>query len=120
MTTLGPSLVITGDITCQEDITVHGRVKGQITMTQGVLIIAPTGTVDASVQGGKITIHGNVQGDVVATERVELTESAHVEGTISSPSIALKEGATFNGMIDMATKKAAAKPAARPEAMAVA
>lgn len=113
MTTIGPSLVITGDLTCQEDITIHGRVNGQITMTQGTLVIAPTGNVDASIEGGKIAVHGTVKGDVLATERLELTESANVSGTISAPAIALKEGATFNGMVDMATKKAGgAKPAA--------
>lgn len=114
MTTIGPSLVITGDLTCQEDITIHGRVNGQITMTQGTLVVAPTGSVEASVEGGKITVHGKVNGDLMATERLELTESANVSGTITAPSIALKEGATFNGMIDMATKKAgAAKPVAK-------
>jgi cytoskeletal protein CcmA (bactofilin family) len=106
MTTIGPSLVITGDITCKEDMTVHGHVNGQITMTSGTLVVAPSGAVDASVQGGTITVHGAVNGDVTASERVELTDTANVTGTISSPSVALKDGATFNGMIDMAVKKA--------------
>ena len=32
MTTIGTSLVITGEVTSKEDITIHGQVKGQISM----------------------------------------------------------------------------------------
>lgn len=107
MTTLGPSLTITGDVTSQEDMTIHGKVNGQINMQQGVLVIAPTGTADANVQGSKVTVHGNVSGDIAVTEKVELSETANVSGTISAPSLVLQEGAVFNGIIDMSGKKAA-------------
>jgi cytoskeletal protein CcmA (bactofilin family) len=113
MTTIGPSLTITGDVTSQEDMTVHGKVNGQITMQQGALVVAPTGTAEANVQGSKITVHGKVAGDIAATEKVELTETANVTGTITAPSLVLQDGAMFNGIIDMSGKKAArtGKPA---------
>jgi len=109
-TTLGPSLTVIGDITSQEDITVHGTVKGTITMQQGALVIAPAGKAEAMVEGSKITVHGTVSGDLTATEKLELTDTASVSGTISAPSLVLREGATFNGTIDMATKKKTAAP----------
>jgi cytoskeletal protein CcmA (bactofilin family) len=113
MTTIGPSLTITGDITSQEDMTVHGKINGQITMQQGALVVAPTGNADANVQGAKITVHGKIAGDVAATEKVELTSTANVTGTITTPSLVLQDGAMFNGIIDMSGKKAAksGKPA---------
>ena len=111
MTTIGPSLLITGEITCQEDITIHGRVKGQIRMQGGgALLVAPKGHVEANVQGSRVTIHGSLTGDVAA-EHVELTQTAEVSGTITSPVVVLQEGAKFNGLIDMA-KKAAGKTGA--------
>ena len=108
MTTIGPSLVITGEITCQEDITIHGRVKGQIRMQGGALLIAPKGAVEAQVHGSHVTVHGTLTGDVAA-EHVELTQTADVNGTITAPVVVLQEGAKFNGLIDMARKGAAAK-----------
>ena len=114
MTTLGPSLTVTGDITSQEDITIHGRVKGQIRMDKGALLVAPKGSVDAEVQGTHVTIHGTLAGNVLATDRIELTPTSDVTGTITAPSIVLQEGATFNGTIDMdrkAHKDKAPKPA---------
>ena len=107
MTNLGPSLTVTGDISSQEDITVHGTVKGTITMRQGALLIAAAGKVEAAVEGSVITIQGTVTGDLSATTKLELTESAKVEGTIVTPSLVLREGAVFNGMVDMAAKKGA-------------
>ena len=106
MTTIGPSLVITGDVTSQEDVTIHGHVKGHIHMTQGALLLAPKGSVEADVHGTNITIHGAVTGDVAAA-RIELTPTAAVTGTLTGPSIVLQEGATFNGLIDMGQRTAA-------------
>ena len=113
MTTLGPSLTITGDITSQEDMTVHGTVKGTITMQQGALVIAPSGKAEANVQGSIVTVHGTASGDLNASTKLELMDTAHVSGTITATSLVLRDGAMFNGIIDMSTKKGAgAKPAA--------
>jgi cytoskeletal protein CcmA (bactofilin family) len=118
MTTLGPSLTITGEITCQEDMTIHGTVNGLITMAQGNLVVAPTGRAEANVQGARITVHGKVTGDITASERLELTDTAVVTGLISAPSLIVRDGATFDGMIEMTTKKKAATPIAPKLAIA--
>ena len=115
MTTLGPSLTVAGDITSQEDITVHGIVKGTITMQKGALVIAPQGRAEAAVEGSIITVQGTVSGDLCTTGRLELTDSAKVDGTIITPSLVLREGAVFNGMVDMSTKKGAAANANVPK-----
>jgi cytoskeletal protein CcmA (bactofilin family) len=113
MTTLGPSLTITGDVTCQEDMTIHGTVKGTITMQQGTLVVAQTGIAEANVHGSTITVHGKVSGDLAASDKIELTDTAVVSGTITAPALLLREGAVFNGIIDMSVKKGGAvKPAA--------
>jgi cytoskeletal protein CcmA (bactofilin family) len=115
MTTIGPSLQITGELTSQEDITIHGRINGQIRMQEGSLLIAPKGHVDAEVEGSRVTIHGTLAGNVVAADRIELTATADVTGTLTTTSVVLHDGAIFNGIIDMerpAKGKAAKAPAA--------
>jgi cytoskeletal protein CcmA (bactofilin family) len=111
MTTIGASLVITGTITSREDMTIHGRVNGQISMDEGALLVAPTANVEAEVQVSRITIHGTLSGGVAAVERVELTPTANVTGTVLAPAVILREGAMFNGSIDVdkGAKRAAAK-----------
>jgi cytoskeletal protein CcmA (bactofilin family) len=117
MTTIGPSLIITGELTSREDITIHGRVKGQVRMDAGALLVAPTGTVEANVQGTRVAVHGTVAGDVAASERIELTPTADVTGTLTTPAVVLHDGATFNGVVDM---DKAAKAKARKSAPAAA
>ena len=99
MTTIGASLIINGQVTSREDITIHGRVKGEISMEAGALLVAPTGNVDARVRAPRLTIHGTMAGDIAAAERVELTDTASVSGTLLSPAVVMKEGAFFNGAI---------------------
>lgn len=123
MTTIGPSLLITGEITSQEDITIHGRVKGQIRMQEGSLLLAPKAHVDADVHGARITIHGTLAGNVAATERIELTATADVNGTLTAAAIVVQEGALFNGLVDIdqrstPTGKARTKQASAPEPVA--
>jgi cytoskeletal protein CcmA (bactofilin family) len=105
MTTIGPSLIITGEITSREDITIHGRLKGQVRMEAGALLVAPTGNVDAHVHATRVTIHGTVAGDVAAAERIELTSTSDVTGTLTTSSLVLQDGATFNGVVDMDRSK---------------
>jgi len=100
-TTIGTSLFISGEVTSQEDITIHGRVKGQIRMQEGALLIAPTGSVDADVEGARVTIQGTLAGNVAAAERIELTPTADVSGMLTTCAILMHDGATFNGSIDI-------------------
>jgi cytoskeletal protein CcmA (bactofilin family) len=101
MTTIGPSLVITGDIASQEDVTIHGHVNGHIRMREGSLVVAPKAHVEGDVHGARITIHGTLAGNVTSTERIELTATADVRGTLTAPAIVVQEGALFNGRVDM-------------------
>jgi cytoskeletal protein CcmA (bactofilin family) len=99
MTTIGPTLVIKGDVTSDEDITIHGKLVGKLQMKGGTVLVAPHAKVEATAEGAKLTIHGAFSGEIAATERVELRETANVEGKIVSPAVVLQDGAMFNGSI---------------------
>ena len=99
MTTIGPTLIIKGDVTSNEDITIHGTLVGTLKMQGGAVMVAPHGKVEAVAEGANLTIHGEFTGDIKATERVELTNRANVEGKIVSPVVVLQDGAVFNGKI---------------------
>src|SRR5512132_920977 len=101
MTIIGASLLITGEIISQEDITIHGRVMGQIRMEKGSLVVGETGSVEADVEGARMTIHGTLAGHVAAVERIELTPKANVSGMLTTPAAVIHDGAMFNGLIDV-------------------
>jgi cytoskeletal protein CcmA (bactofilin family) len=111
MTTIGPSLLITGDLTSQEDVTIHGRVDGHIRMREGSLVVAPKAHVEGDAHGARITIHGTLVGNVTSTDRIELTATADVRGTLAGPVILVQDGALFNGRIEMQRPAAIAQVA---------
>jgi cytoskeletal protein CcmA (bactofilin family) len=104
MTTIGPSLSINGQITSKEDVTIHGQVAGTISMEQGALLISPTADVKADAEVTRVTIHGKFAGDIAATERVELSKTANVQGTLLAPAVVLQDGAVFNGSIEVSRR----------------
>jgi cytoskeletal protein CcmA (bactofilin family) len=109
MTTIGPSLTITGEITSQEDIMLNGRINGQIRMESGALVVAQQGRIDAEVHGTTMTIQGALTGSVTVETRLELMSGANVTGTLKAPTVVLQDGATFNGTLDMPKRPAGVK-----------
>ena len=109
MTTIGASLTITGEVISHEDVTIHGNVNGKISMQGGLLLVAPSANVRAEAQVSQLKIHGTFSGDVAASERVELSNTAQVSGTLLAPAIVLQEGAVFNGLIEINRRTPAKK-----------
>ena len=109
VTTIGPTIVISGELTSGEDITVQGRVNGEIMVRDALLTIAEQAQLRADVRGARVLVHGQLKGSIVATERIELTPSAAVEGSLSANRVVLVDGTKFNGRIDMDQRTIAAR-----------
>ncbi len=71
MGALGSTVVITGDVTASEDLTLDGQVTGTIELTEHVLTIGATGRVTARICARIVTIRGSVTGSVTAREKVD-------------------------------------------------
>jgi len=99
-TIIGESILISGSLNGDEDLTVRGRVEGTLTLTK-TLVVEPTGIVKAEVQVKNCVIAGAVVGNVTATESVEITKEGRMVGDISSPRVIIVDGASFRGRIDM-------------------
>ena len=108
---IGKSVVIKGELNGSEDLTIEGHVEGKIELRDHVLTIGPNGKIKAEVFAKSVVVLGEVIGNVSATEKVDIRENGSVEGDITSPRVAIAEGAHFRGSVDMAQKgKAAAGP----------
>jgi cytoskeletal protein CcmA (bactofilin family) len=118
-TIIGESILISGSLNGDEDLTVRGRVEGTLTLTK-TLVVEPTGTVKAEVQVRNCVIAGIVVGNVTATESVEITKEGRMVGDIAAPRVIIVDGASFRGRIDMGevdvdrAERGGARPIARP------
>lgn len=101
---IGKSIVINGELSGAEDLTVEGRVEGKIEVPDHVLTVGSSGRVKAQVTAKAIVVLGQVTGNLIATEKVDIQESGSVEGDIIAPRVAIADGSHFRGSIDMQKK----------------
>jgi cytoskeletal protein CcmA (bactofilin family) len=99
---LGPSVVVKGEISAKEPITIAGRVEGTIDASGQVVTIEAGAHVTADVAAGSIVVSGTVQGSLVAEERIALRAGAEVDGDMTAPRLAVEDGASVRGAADIA------------------
>lgn len=116
---IGKSLVIKGELSGNEDLTINGRVEGKIDLNQNTLTVDENGKVKAQILAKTVVVIGEVLGNVTAVESVSIREMGAVDGDISSPRVAIAEGAHFRGSIDM-RRTDGAKPGAAARGTAAA
>jgi len=72
---------------------VRGRLSGD-----GHLVV--DGSVEGDVEASAVTVRGELQGDVRARGVVHLEAGAVVRGDLHGESVAIDEGASFDGHLD--------------------
>ena len=98
---IGKSVIIKGELSGSEDLTIEGQVEGKIELRQNVLTIGPNGKIKAQVTAKTVVVEGQVQGNIAATERVDIRDNGTVDGDLIAPRVAIADGAHFRGAIDM-------------------
>ena len=113
---IGKSVVIKGELSGSEDLTIEGHVEGRIELRENVLTIGPNGKIRAEVFAKAVIVLGEVTGNVTASEKVDIRDNGSVDGDIASPRVAIAEGAHFRGSVDMQRAGAAGAAGAKPAA----
>jgi cytoskeletal protein CcmA (bactofilin family) len=111
MTHIGRSVVIDGEFTSDEDLQIDGTIKGDVQIRDATLTIGEPAKVEADIHGSRVVVHGTVRGSITASVRIELGPAARVEGNLSADQVVIREGARFDGRIDMARRTVAMKMA---------
>ena len=106
VTSLGPSLIVKGELTAREHIIIEGQFEGQIVVPAHGLAIGMHANVKADVVAKTVTILGVVTGTLRGGDRVEISDTATVKGHIVSTRVTMADGAQFKGTVN--TQKAPA------------
>lgn len=109
---IGKSVYIKGELSGSEDLTIEGNVEGRIELKDNTLTIGPNGKIRAEVFAKQVIVLGEVTGNVTASEKVDIRDNGSVDGDVTSPRVAIAEGAHFRGAIDMQRAGQGAKPKA--------
>jgi cytoskeletal protein CcmA (bactofilin family) len=98
---IGKSVVIKGELSGSEDLTIEGQVEGKIELRQNLLTIGPNAKIKAQVFAKAVVVEGHVHGNITAGERIDIRDKGVVEGNLAAPRVAIADGAQFRGSIDM-------------------
>jgi cytoskeletal protein CcmA (bactofilin family) len=91
---IGPDLIITGNLTSKGEMQIDGEVQGDIRATN--LIIGERARITGTIVADEAIIRGQVLGSI-RSKRVMLQSSSHVEGDVYHQTLAIEQGAFFEG-----------------------
>lgn len=101
---IGKTMNINADITSDEDVTIEGRVNGNITVSK-TLTIGKNGFVTADMTAAVVRIIGVAKGNIIASDKVEILSEGRYTGNIQSKKLVVAEGAILNGIINKDAKE---------------
>lgn len=97
-TTLGEGVVFKGELTFKRLLRIDGQFEGDL-VSDGKLIVGPTGIVKSNVRMREAIIEGRVEGNITVQERLELRCEAEVIGDIKAKVLSVDEGVAIVGHV---------------------
>lgn len=95
-TILGHGVRHVGQLDGRENYMVHGRVDGDSDI-DGVLLIGDAALWVGNIVADMVIVKGRVEGSIRARFKLEVRSSARIKGDLSSPLIAVADGAVVQG-----------------------
>lgn len=100
-TYLGGSVVLKGELTADEDLTIEGQLEGSVNLQGHCVTVGQHGQVKADITARQVAISGKLNGKVNAQEKIEIRRTGNVVGDLISAGVAIEEGAYFKGSIEI-------------------
>ena len=91
---IGPDLTIMGNLVSKGEVHIEGEVQGDIHATH--ILIGEKARITGGVIAEDVVVRGQVMGSIRG-KKVSLQASSHVEGDIYHKSLAIEQGAFFEG-----------------------
>ena len=101
-TLIGPQVVIRGDLQFSGGLYIEGKVFGKVIAEPGsdaLLTLGSGGLVEGVIHTPKAVISGQLLGDLHSSDRVELTETARIQGNVHYRLLEITAGAVVSGQL---------------------
>ena len=100
---IGRSITMRGEISGSEELYIDGNFEGTIRLPANRLTLGPNAVVKADLDAGDVVIYGKLQGNVRAAGRLELRDSAVLQGDIHAGRLSIEENASMKGKVELTT-----------------
>lgn len=98
---LGTSVVIKGELSASEDLTLCGHMEGSVRLPDHTLTIGANAEIKAEILAKAVIVMGAVTGNVTATERLDVRATGSLIGDVASPRLIIADGGTLRGKVQM-------------------
>jgi cytoskeletal protein CcmA (bactofilin family) len=98
-TLISEGCIIDGNIKAPAYARIDGQVTGDIMVDEG-LILGEKGTVQGNVVTKEMVVYGTINGNI-QTNSLEIKSTGKVTGEIRTQTLAVENGAVYNGSLSM-------------------
>jgi cytoskeletal protein CcmA (bactofilin family) len=98
---IGSSILIKGEVSADEPLTIAGSVIGTIEVKGHALTLTAGAIVQADIVAQSIVVAGSVSGTLTAEGLIVVERTANVEGDMSASSVSIQDGATVQGHLEV-------------------
>jgi cytoskeletal protein CcmA (bactofilin family) len=109
---IGKTITMKGEISGSEELYIDGNFEGVIRLPNNRLTLGPNARVKADLDAGDVVIYGKLDGNVRAAGRLELRDSAVLQGDIHAGRLSIEENASMKGKVELTSTPPATPPAA--------
>ncbi len=103
-TIIASGVCIKGSMSFQKLIRIDGEFEGEL-ISNGKIIVGPSGSVKANINLEEAFISGKVTGDINVKKRLVLRGRAEVRGDVTAPLLSVDEGVSIIGILNIAQEK---------------
>lgn len=105
-TYISPTTKISGTLIGKGTYIFCGELEGECDI-DGPITLAPGSKWKGTLRANDVIVGGRIDGDVIAKHRIEVSDTAHIAGSLAGRSIAVAEGAVIEGDIKVTNGGAA-------------
>ena len=106
---IGPDLLVTGNLESAGEVQIEGEVQGDV--HAGRIVIRAQANVTGDLVADEVVVGGNVNGSIRGNS-VTFQSAGRVEGDVFHKTLAIEQGAYFEGKSRRSDNPMAAQPAA--------
>ena len=91
---IGADLIIVGNLQSRGEVTIEGQVQGDLQAAR--IVVGPNARITGGIVADDVVVQGTVMGSIRGN-RVTLQSQSKVEGDVFHQSLAIEQGAFFEG-----------------------
>ena len=99
-TIIGKGSAVEGTLKVQSSLRVDGRIKGQVSTTDS-LVIGKEGEIEGEIRVKIAIVGGKIKGKIFASGKVVLEAKSSFYGELKTSKLVIDEGAIFEGVCSM-------------------